>query len=201
MKTFGNMMKRYREELGLTQAELAKRVGISRPAISMYEGGLREPDFETEEKICLALGVDHNALRGYKSPVRGYETINVYGYISAGKPIEMVENIIDKEDIPSEMAALGEYFGLRIKGHSMEQIIMDGDTVIVRKQPDVDSGDIAIVAVDGEDATCKVLKKTEKGIMLIPKNPSYEPLFFTNDEVISKPVTILGKVVELRRKL
>ena len=78
---------------------------------------------------------------------------------------------------------------------------MDGDTVIVRKQPDVDSGDLAIVAVNGEEATCKVVKKMESGIMLIPKNPSFEPLFFTNEEIISKPVTIMGKVIELRRKL
>lgn len=201
MGAFGSMMKYYREQCGMTQAELSKRLGLSRTAISMYESGQREPDFKTEEKIAALLGVDINTLRGYKSTAPGYATINVYGYISAGKPIEMVECIVDQEDIPAAMATSGEYFGLKIKGHSMEQSIMDGDTVIVRKQPDVDSGDIAVVAVNGEEATCKVVKKTEVGIMLIPKNPAYEPMFFTNEEVISKPVAIIGKVVELRRKI
>lgn len=201
MKTFAIKLKQYRENAGITQAELARKLGVSRASISLYENGQREPDFETEERIASALGVDINGLRGYKSAVPGYQKIDVYGYISAGRPIEMVECIVDQEDIPIAMAETGEYFGLKIKGHSMEQSIMDGDTVIVRKQPDVDSGDIAIVAVNGEEATCKVVKKMESGIMLIPKNPSFEPLFFTNEEIISKPVTILGKVVELRRKL
>lgn len=201
MGTFGNMMKYYRERCDMSQAEMARRLGLSRTAVSMYESGQREPDFATEERIADMLGVDLNSLRGFKSQIPGYTRINVYGYISAGRPIEMVECVVDQEDIPAAMAMSGEYFGLRIKGHSMEQSIMDGDTVIVRKQQDVDSGDVAIVAVNGEEATCKVVKKTGNGVWLIPKNPEYEPLFFTSDEVSGKPVSIIGKVVELRRKL
>lgn len=98
-------------------------------------------------------------------------------------------------------ASDGEYFGLQIKGHSMEPKISDGDIVIVRRQPDVDSGDIAVVLVNGDDATVKRVKKSPQGVTLIPSNPAYEPMYYTNAEIESLPVKILGRVVELRAKL
>ena len=72
--------------------------------------------------------------------------------------------------------------------------------VIVRKQDDCDNGDLAVVLVSGEDATVKRIKKSAAGIMLIPNNPAFEPMFFSNEEIEALPVTILGKVVELRAK-
>ena len=78
--------------------------------------------------------------------------------------------------------------------------IQHNDVVIVRCQPDVDSGDIAIVCVNGQNATCKQIKKHENGISLIPFNPTYDVTFYTTTEIASLPVTIIGKVVELRAK-
>lgn len=83
----------------------------------------------------------------------------------------------------------------------MEPKISDGDVVIVRKQPDVDSGDIAVVLVNGDAATVQKIKKGPQGVTLIPSNPAYEPLYYSNDEIESLPVTIVGRVVELRAKL
>ena len=74
----------------------------------------------------------------------------------------------------------------------------DGDVVIVRKQEDVDNGDIAIVLVNGDEATVKKIKKFDGGINLIPTNPEYDVITYTNNEIISLPVRIIGKVVELR---
>ena len=82
----------------------------------------------------------------------------------------------------------------------MEPKISDGDVVIVRKQPDCDSGQIAIVCVNGDHATCKKIMKQSTGILLKPLNPSYDPMFYTNEEIESIPITILGRVVELRAK-
>ena len=76
----------------------------------------------------------------------------------------------------------------------------EGDVVIVRQQNDADSGDIVIATINGTDATCKRLRKYRDGIELISNNPSYEPMFFSNEEIVSKPVRILGRVVELRAK-
>ena len=98
------------------------------------------------------------------------------------------------------MAHTGDFFGLRIKGDSMSPRISEGDVVIVRQQNDAESGDIVIVLVDGESATCKRLIKYKDGISLISFNPMYEPMNFTKEDIIEKPVTIIGKVVENRQK-
>lgn len=76
----------------------------------------------------------------------------------------------------------------------------NGDIVIVRRQDDAESGEIVIATVNGSDATCKRLRKYRDGIELISNNPSYEPMFFSNEEIENKPVRIIGKVVELRGK-
>ena len=84
----------------------------------------------------------------------------------------------------------------------MEPTILEGDVVIVRQQEDVDSGDIAIVLVNGDEATVKRVKKQKDGITLIATNTSvYEPHFYSNQEVHDLPVRVVGKVEELRRKM
>ena len=82
----------------------------------------------------------------------------------------------------------------------MEPTIHHGSIVIVRQQDDVENGDIAIVIVNGEDATCKKIEKFENGIMLVPMNKAYEEKFYTNEEIEKLPVRIIGKVVESRTK-
>lgn len=89
----------------------------------------------------------------------GYIRIPVLGRVAAGIPIDAIEEIIDWEDISATAATDGEYFGLVIKGRSMEPKISDGDTVIVRKQPDVRDGEIAVVLVNGDEGTVKKIKK------------------------------------------
>lgn len=126
--------------------------------------------------------------------------IPVYADVAAGLPIEATENIVDYEEIDVAMAFTGEYFGLRVKGDSMEPRIREGDVLIVRKQEDADTGDIAIVMVNGDSATVKRIKKEPSGISLIPNNPAYDIMFYANEEIESKPVRIIGKVVELRGK-
>ena len=98
------------------------------------------------------------------------------------------------------MARQGEFFGLKIRGNSMEPKFSEGDVVIVRKQPDVDSGTIAIVMVNGDEATVKKIQKFDGGINLVPSNSSYDIKTYTNEQIEKLPVRILGKVVELRAK-
>lgn len=76
----------------------------------------------------------------------------------------------------------------------------DGDVVIIRLQDDCNTGDVAIVIVNGDEATCKKIKKTPEGILLIPYNDNYDTLFYTNKQIQDLPVRIFGKVVELRAK-
>lgn len=203
MAEFKDMLKYFRSLKGLSQSELAKELGLSTSTISMYEVGKREPDFETEEKIADYFNTDLNILRGRDSERIGEShgtSIPVLGRVAAGIPLTAAEYIIDTEEIPQAMAADGEYFGLQVKGDSMEPKISDGDVVIVRKQSDADDGDLVIALVNGDDAVVKRLKKYADGIALISSNPAYEPMYFSKAEIESKPVSIIGKVKELRAK-
>ena len=134
------------------------------------------------------------------APKRKGVVIPVLGHVAAGIPIEMIEDIIDTEEIPEDMAKHGEFFALKIKGDSMMPSINNSDVVIVRQQEDAENGDIVIAAINGNDAVCKRLKKYSDGISLISLNPAYEPLYFNVSDVQEAPVKIIGKVVELRRK-
>lgn len=209
-------IRELREEHHLSGEELGKMVGCSKSAIGNYEQGLRTPKPEILQALADVFNVDMDYLMGrndikrrimFNSSGKEYHasttsvTINVVGRVAAGLPIEAVENIIDTEEIPESLAMTGEFFGLKIHGNSMEPRICDGDVVIVRQQNDADSGDIIIALINGDDATCKRLRKYRDGIELISINPSYEPMFFSQKDISSKPVTIIGKVVELRGKL
>ena len=208
MGKFQNILKSLRVAKGLTQDELSKQLNISRSTIGMYEKGTREPDFETLELIADYFNVDTDYLLGRtvkttyipSSALRKGVSINVLGRVAAGIPIDAIEEVIDTEEITEEMAKTGEFFGLKIKGNSMEPRIYENDVVIVRQQNDAESGDVVIATINGDEATCKRLRKYRDGIELISNNPSYEPMFFSNEEILSKPVRIIGKVVELRGK-
>ena len=82
----------------------------------------------------------------------------------------------------------------------MEPRIKEGDVVIIRKQEDVDTGDVAVVLVNGDSATVKRIKKETSGITLIPNNPAYDPKYYSNEDIQRLPVKIIGKVLELRGK-
>lgn len=114
--------------------------------------------------------------------------------------MHIIEDILGYEEIPKKLADTGDFFALRIKGASMEPQFFDGDTVIVRQQSDVDDNDIAIVLVNGDKATVKQIKKSDAGITLIGFNVSvYPPHFYSNNDIESLPVSIIGKVVQVRR--
>lgn len=204
MATFGERLRDLRLSKEMTQDDLAEAFGISKQAISQYERGIRFP--KDYEQIADFFNVDLDYLMGRSdtymrimhtpSPTK----IPVLGRVIAGIPIEAIEDIIDWEEIPERMAKDGEYFALKIKGDSMTPRIQERDVVIVKKQSDVDSGDIAIVLVNGFEATCKQVMKSSDGITLISFNPSYKPLIYSNEEIRTLPVIILGEVVELRRK-
>lgn len=125
----------------------------------------------------------------------------IYGTIPAGIPMEMIEDIIDTEEISTDMLKGGkQYFGLKIKGNSMFPEYLDGDTIILEKVDDVESGTDACVMVNGNDGTFKRVFKNENGIILQPLNPEFQPMIYTNEQIEKLPIKVIGKVVELRRK-
>lgn len=200
-----HILKRLREARGLLQKDVAAYLGVDRTTYVKYERGDSEPNFQILDKLAsfFDVSVDYLLNRDTPSPVQAPSTgviIPVLGHVIAGIPIEAIEDIIDYEEISKAMAAQGEHFALKVKGDSMEPKISEGDVVIVRKQSDVNSGDIAVVLVNGDEATVKRIKKRPEGLLLSPFNPSYEPMLYTNEDIAKLPVTILGRVVELRAK-
>lgn len=198
-----NNITKYLELNNKTQLELAEYMQVSQATVSNWCKGLKMPRMSKIDMICTFFSIERSDLLNESSPAnpkkRGV-VINVLGRVAAGIPLEAIEDIIDTEEISEEMAKTGEFFGLQINGDSMEPKFSKGDVVIVRKQDDAESGDIVIAMVNGDDATCKRLKKYQKGIGLVSTNPAYEPMYFSNKEIEEKPVRIIGKVVELRAK-
>ncbi len=181
---------------------MANKLNVHQTAISQWETGRTSPDMDVAAEMAQLFDVSLEYLLGISDEKSAPDPtwINVLGRVAAGIPIEAIEEIIDREQITEDMARCGKYIGLRIHGTSMEPRMKEGDTVIVRLQDDCDSGDTVIAMVNGEEATCKIIKKMPEGIMLISTNPAYPPMFFSNREIEEKPVRILGKVVELRAK-
>lgn len=186
-----------------TQLELAEYMHVSQATVSNWCKGLKMPRMSKVDMICSFFSIERSDLMEESDhsprPSRGI-VIPVLGRVAAGIPIEAITDIIDTEEITEEMARTGEFFGLRIKGDSMVPGICDGDTVIIRQQDDAESGETVIATINGDDATCKRLMKYAEGIALISNNTAYDPMFFSNQEIVEKPVRIIGKVVELRRK-
>ena len=186
-------------------------IKFSKSHLSQYVNGKSNPDNEKIFLLSKVFGVTEAWLLGYNVP--RYERIEntgpqtpqglkipVLGTVAAGIPISAVEEILDYEEVPQSWKNQGEFFGLRIKGDSMKPDINHGDTVIVRKQSTANNGDVVITLVNGDDVTCKKFEKLDNGIILISNNSEYSPMYFSNEEVVTKPVVILGRVVELRRK-
>ena len=189
----------------MTQAELAERLNVSTATTSNWCNGIKIPRMDKIDRMCKMFNCLRSDLIEDKGNLCGVKetkgvSINVYGSVAAGVPIEAIEDIVDTEEITLDLARTGTFFGLRIKGDSMEPRMTTGDVVIVRRQDDAESGDIVIATVNGDEATCKRLRKYSHGIDLLSTNPNYVPMYFSNQEIEEKPVRIIGKVVELRAK-
>ena len=202
-----NRIKFLREKSGIEQKQLAYDLKVSQPTVSDWENGRKNPSSSSAAKLadyfCVPMDylLGRSELGGVPQPsVPGAKWIPVLGKVQAGAPVEAIEEIIDYEEITPEMAKSGEHFALQIRGESMRPKFDEGDVVIVRKQDDVESGEIAVVLVNGEDATVKKFVKQDGGISLVSTNPEFNPMFFDDKKIKKLPVRVIGKVVELRAK-
>lgn len=146
---------------------------------------------------------DKTPSRTQNSATYNTTRIPVLGSIPAGIPIELIQDIIDYEDISEDMLRGGkEYFALKVKGNSMWPKYLDGDTIIVLKQDNCESGEDCIVMVNGNDGTFKRVIKKDTGIILEPINQQeYNSVSYSNEDIEKLPVRILGVVKELRRSI
>ena len=218
-------LREARKNAGLTLAEVAERVGVSRQTIHRYENVIiSNIPSSNIEKMAIVLNTTPEYLMGWQEDQRKNESIKanrensaplpsnafavpgghripILGHIVAGTPIETIEDIIGYVEIDSRTAKCGKYFALEVKGSSMEPTLHDGDIIIVRQQEDIESGEMAVVLVNGNEATVKEVKESRDGLTLIGHNVAvYTPHFYSWEDVERLPVSVLGKVVEARRR-
>lgn len=219
---FSSQLKQLRTEKELSQQELANIIGVSKSSINMYERGEREPGLETLETIANYFNVDMDYLMGRQEAPRKialttvskstlpadaipYEPvpmvlIPLVGVVNCGIPLFAEDNIEEQIPTPAAEVLTGEtYFWLRAKGDSMRNIgIHDGDLLFIRQQSDVDSGDIAVVSINGDDATLKRIIKKENSLVLQPENPSHETKIYVGSEVDN--ICIRGRLMKVEKR-
>ena len=198
--TLGDKIRDARKAAGLTQKQLADKIGCSNTSISNWEKGVSNPDPDTIQNLCWALGVQPNYFFSVDGPaetiVRGavpvpvMRAVPLLGAIACGDPILAEQNIEGFLAMPDNVAA---DFCLLCKGDSMINArIFDGDIVYIRQQESVENGEIAAVLIDNE-ATLKRVRLFEDHVSLEPENPQYRPIVLWNEDMNS--IRILGKAV------
>lgn len=203
--TMGQRIEYFRTRLGLNQKELAEKLHLAKSTMSQYESDSRNPSDEIKLALCELFHISMDELMGRQmkpEPKNGF-AVPVLGRIAAGIPIDAIQEVEGWEELPKAMADKGEFFALKVKGDSMSPTIIDGSVVIVRKQNSVENKEIAVVQINGdEEATIKRIQKQEHGLALIGDNAlAYPPHYYSEEQVRSLPVRILGKVVEARKML
>lgn len=199
----GERIKQLRLEKGLTQEELGKYIGVKKAAIMKYEKGnvqnMKRATIEILSKLfnvtpSYLMCLDEPRLNKFGSSV---VSIPLLGEVKAGYDYMAQENWQGTVDIKEELAKTGDFFALKIKGDSMLSVLWENDIVAVKKQDFAKNNEIAVVLINGDEATVKKINILDNGIMLIPFNSDYGPMFFTKEDIETKPVKIIGVVKEI----
>lgn len=219
--TFSNRLNKAMIIRDIKASALSEKTGISKSSLSEYLSGKYEAKQNGIYLLAKALNVSEAWLMGCDVPMEreidneilkkigaiplsqnpNIVKIPILGTVKAGYDYLAQENIIGNIDVENSLVGDGsEYFALEVKGDSMSPIFIEGDIVIIKKQNDCENNQIAIVIVNGDEGTIKKVRKTEQGIILQPLNPAYAPMIFTNEEIKSMPITIVGIVKQLKRE-
>lgn len=201
-------IRQLRLEKGMTLEEVGKKVGVGKSTVRKWESG----DIKNmrRDKIALlarALDVSPAYLMGWSEnkhsqpvpppnivSIKRYK-IPILGHIAAGVPIMAEQEFDTYADVGEDLRA---DFGLIVDGDSMEPTIKAGDLVFIRKQEDVEDGEIAAVIID-DAATLKHVYHIPGGVQLVSENPKYSPQIYTSDN--SDYLAILGKAISFKRIL
>lgn len=186
-----NRIRELRIRAGLQQKELAIKAGVSHPTVSDWELGKKNPTGERLKRLQEIFGVDAATILGYEPlfiPMKR-NAVPIVGEIACGLPILADENIIGSADLPNGVHA---DFALRCKGESMVPTFNNGDLVLIRQQPEVETGQIAAVGIDGE-TTLKHVYTHKDGLLLTADNAAFAPIYIPANS--GKEITIYGLAV------
>lgn len=194
------------ERSGLSYPELEKLTGVPKSSLQRYATGVtKKIPIDCIEKIAEVTGTDARYLMGWaeKSEIElvsspQVKQIPVIGRVAAG--LQCFADMQIEEYAPCDASLLHtgyDYVYLRVTGDSMEPELHEGDKVLVQVRDTVESGDYAVVIVDGDDGLVKKIEYSKTQLTLISENPYYPPRRFQRDEM--NRVRIFGKVVGLSR--
>ena len=201
---FSKNLNRYIAKSGKTQKAIADAIGVSPQSFNSWCQAVAIPRMDKLQLLADYFGIGKSDLLEEPSsikPSKGAVRLDVYSRVSAEGLEASADDIIDWEEVPETMAHDGDYFCIQLHGDSMEPTLGDKDILVAREQDDAETGDIVIVTVDNNDAFCRRLRKYDDSLALEPMNPAYPPMYFSNKEAKDRNVVILGKGVELRKKL
>ena len=207
----GSKIKAARKAAHMGQAELGEAIGIGKSSISEWESGKRSPDIDKVKDIAKALNVTPAYLMGWDEPSPASRPlpvvpdaipytpaplVRVAGAVRCGPGGLAIEEDLgyERADVPSSKG----YIYLRATGDSMAPQICEGDLALVHLQPDVESGELAVVVIDGEEGMLKRVIKREGALILQSFNASVEPRIVVGESL--NDVMIVGKVVQTVRK-
>lgn len=194
MATFN--LKKRREDLNLSQESVAESIGVTKATVSKWEKG--DIANMKRDKIALLAKV----LKVSPLSILGLEDVSdsdrvmipILGTIMCGEPILAEENIEGYREEIADFLPSGELFFLKTKGDSMVPTVPEKSYVLLRKQEDVEDGEIAAVIVNGDnEATLKRVKRQNGIVMLIADNKDYSPILITPEN----PARIIGKAVKV----
>lgn len=210
MDSLSSVLKQRRKELGLTLLQIADSVGVTEATVQRWESGnIKSMRHEKIAKLAEVLKVSPAALMGWEDAKPTKELPNsailidlpsmhripILGRIPAGLPLYAEQNI--EEYTLTDLNGGAEYFALRVTGDSMNAARMqEGDLLIVRRQEEVENGEIAIVMVGDEDATVKRFYATDNTVTLMPQstNPQHRPQIY---DLRKTRIRVLGKVIKI----
>ena len=215
ISSFGERLKALREQKNMTLADVADITGIPAPTLNRYELGQRTPKITMANIIAEKLGVSSMWLQGYDVPQKELDELGVVSIdvgqllrfpiaaaIRAGFDGLAIEKSDEAITVPRYLLhglPPDEVIVTRVSGNSMYPRLLDGDAIIVHRQPSVDSGDVAVVVYDGEDATVKIVRY-ENGcdwMDLVPANPEYMTRRIQGADL--QECHVVGKVIGLIR--
>lgn len=195
---FKEYLKKYKEKMGVSNEYIASQLGVNRSTVTRWlKGDTKVTNPEVIEKLSFILGVDVESLinseERYEKPV--------LGEVKAGYDLLIDENFGGYEQVTQDDYYRGDFF-LRVVGDSMSGAhIHDGDLLYVKKCNDVPSGTIAVVLINRCEVTVKKVIKKEGLLILEPANPSVDVRYYSQEEVESLPVEIIGKALYSRSDL
>lgn len=195
---FKEYLKKYKEKMGVSNEYIASQLGVNRSTVTRWlKGDTKVTNPEVIEKLSFILGVDVESLinseERYEKPV--------LDEVKAGYDLLIDENFEGYEQVTQDDYYRGDFF-LRVVGDSMSGAhIHDGDLLYVKKCNDVPSGTIAVVLINRCEVTVKKVIKKEGLLILEPANPSVDVRYYSQEEVESLPVEIIGKALYSRSDL